>query len=791
MNRDFWIPDDLEITVSDNNSPVPGTILWIAPFFNRSGFGTGARAIVSSLHRVGARIRILSVGDVEPGIDDCDLDLIKSLEKTVVTPPVTTIISHVPSHDWLKIKIPEPNLNIMATTVFDCSSESGAPPDEMLAACRAMDQIWLHVVGEPERFIAAGFHPDMIKTLYWPHPWLENPAIPPVSPEPDISNRPFRFLNISLFLPRRRWNSLIAAYLSEFKADDNVELYLKVSFPSWHPIVDQPKRDLLNMIDLLRQKTCSDAKITLDEDIGTRLGILNLVDSCNAYVSTDTAPTAPISEARVRKRLLIVPEGFFQNLDNGHIGIKVDPSQTAPMTREMLFYQPNHKGSSMPLIDHRNVRRALRLAYLMTGEERRHVVANMTMVPGPAETVPPMIQAIKDGWVYKMARSRIELQRKDNFGIVWEGPQFSYHSLALINRELSLRLMNAGFELSIHNTAKELSDYKIEHKYQRLASMVNRSLTSPVGCHIRHQWPPDFTPPDEGHWIMIQPWEYGSLPKEWVTPMRSALDEIWVPSTFVRESFIRSGIPDEIVQVIPNGVDTGLFRPKAPSIPLKTKKKYRFLFVGGTIWRKGPDVLLRAYHDAFTSRDDVCLVIKDMGKDDIYNRQTYKDTIRRWQEQEGLPEIEYLDADISIAEMPGLYTACHCLVHPFRAEGFGLPIIEAMACGLPVIVSGYGASMDFCNEENAFLIETQEKYMYQKSIGDIDTIDFPWYAEPDRNDLIRLMRYVVTHPEIAEDKGHRGFTDILENYTWDKVSQRVIERLRAVQNQPIRRFTKP
>ena len=61
-------------------------------------------------------------------------------------------------------------------------------------------------------------------------------------------------------------------------------------------------------------------------------------------------------------------------------------------------------------------------------------------------------------------------------------------------------------------------------------------------------------------------------------------------------------------------------------------------------------------------------------------------------------------ATLSEAEMAGLYSACDCLVHPFRGEGFGLPVVEAMACGLPVIVTGAGPALDYATDETAFLI---------------------------------------------------------------------------------------
>ena len=55
-----------------------------------------------------------------------------------------------------------------------------------------------------------------------------------------------------------------------------------------------------------------------------------------------------------------------------------------------------------------------------------------------------------------------------------------------------------------------------------------------------------------------------------------------------------------------------------PPLPLQTDKSFKFLFVGGTIWRKGIDLLLKAYLLAFRANDDVCLVLKDVGAQTLY-----------------------------------------------------------------------------------------------------------------------------------------------------------------------------
>jgi glycosyltransferase involved in cell wall biosynthesis len=371
--------------------------------------------------------------------------------------------------------------------------------------------------------------------------------------------------------------------------------------------------------------------------------------------------------------------------------------------------------------------------------------------------------------------------------IRWEGDVFVWSSLALINREVTQRLA-ARPETSVALwTGLITVDPESEPEMRSMIPLLV-PLDGPADVHVRHQWPFSSEPPPEGRWVVMQHWEFGSLPRAWLQPMREEIDEVWVASQFVWDTFVSSGVPRERVVVVPCGVDTQLFTDEGPDYPLPDKKGFTFLFVGGTIARKGVDLLLHAYHQAFRPDDDVALVIKELGGKSFYQGQSMADQIARIHREGSTADIVLIEDELTPDRLAALYRSVDCLVHPYRGEGFGLPIAEAMACGKPVIVPNYGACLDFCSPETAYLVPAQVIRDGKWDPSNLETVHHPFWCEVDIDALAAAMRYVYDNRDEAQAKGKLGQAIIRERFTWEIMADRVAERLQAVMARPARRL---
>lgn len=381
----------------------------------------------------------------------------------------------------------------------------------------------------------------------------------------------------------------------------------------------------------------------------------------------------------------------------------------------------------------------------------------------------------------------------------WEGAQLTWHSLAHVNRELCLALLKTNqVELSLIPTQPDLFTANQYPQFQPLAERHHIPLSRPAEIHVRHSFPPLLSPPPEGHFVLTLAWEYGSLPREWIPPILNTVSEVWCYSEYVRSLYRDAGVPEERLALVPLGVDTQTFHPQLPPYPIEndeggerlraqTRERGRpfvFLFVGGTLWRKGIDILLAAYLSAFTPKDNVCLVIKDMGTRTFYLGMNYREKIRELLSNENLPSIVYTEDDLSPERIASLYATAGCVVQPYRGEGFCLPALEAMACGTPVIVPKGGPTDDFVDESVGWRLPAAKRPLGGNRVDTWECVGETWMFEVNPSDLARQMREVFENREEAKRRGENACKRVQERWTWNHAAEIVLKRLHALRDRP-------
>jgi len=163
--------------------------------------------------------------------------------------------------------------------------------------------------------------------------------------------------------------------------------------------------------------------------------------------------------------------------------------------------------------------------------------------------------------------------------------------------------------------------------------------------------------------------------------IRRAAAVLAVSAWTARELRSRLAIPDERLHVVPEGVDTSRFHPAAPP---PTAGRY-LLFVGSEQPRKNLPTLVRALAAIACDKRhaDLRLVkVGSPGGPEAPYRQRFLEEVHA----AGVADRLVLPGRVSHEELLSWYSGAECLVIPSAAEGFGLPVLEAMACGCPVIV---------------------------------------------------------------------------------------------------------
>ncbi len=374
--------------------------------------------------------------------------------------------------------------------------------------------------------------------------------------------------------------------------------------------------------------------------------------------------------------------------------------------------------------------------------------------------------------------------------IEFVGKFYDNHSLTIINRNIAL-ILNEIDNIDLYITP--LDDYepsagldkKIVKKLKDISAKEIDDNSYP-DIQIRHSYPPVWQWPthERTKIVYIQPWEYPKLPFEWQYKWETFADHVIVPSNYIKDIAVRGGLNPESITVVPNGFNEKIFNKEEPkNLPYGIDKdKFNFVYVGSSQWRKGLDLLINAWHKCFKSYDNARLIIKD--NPTVYGKNGVLNELVKMQYKTGCAPVIYIDDNISDETMADIFKASKVVVHPYRAEGFGMHIQEAVACGCVPILPDTGPHQDFISEEIGIRIQTNQTVVdisadevFAQKPGDSFTMmsSHTIVNEPSGQHLEKALQWMY---HSHEKKNHFDRVSALEMpNTWENVAKQYVEVL--------------
>ncbi|MGW0763022.1 glycosyltransferase family 4 protein [Streptomyces sp. NPDC002814] len=364
----------------------------------------------------------------------------------------------------------------------------------------------------------------------------------------------------------------------------------------------------------------------------------------------------------------------------------------------------------------------------------------------------------------------------------WSGPLEDQTGYAVEGRLLVRGLRQHGVAVNARSVQRELLVAEMEETDRIPSPAVFDDVDLSDRIHVVHAgWADPFPPaPAAGRTIWRTMFETDSLPDDWVARSRE-VDEIWVPTQHNVTTFSRSGVSHEKLRVLHEPLDAAKFSPTTCHSFEESAESDYFMFLSVFTWqlRKGWDVLLRAYFEEFNSSDHVLLILRaEVFPFGDSSPVSIVDEIERLRLDVGgrnTAPVRVIDTHVGDRELLGLYASADTFVLPSRGEGWGRPIMEAMAVGVPVITTGWGGPTEFAHSNSVHLLEYDLTSVSSRAEREYRLFAGHCWAEPSLSHLKREMRAAVTAGKGIRDK--ESAASVRRSFDYMHVTRRALEYL--------------
>ncbi len=310
-----------------------------------------------------------------------------------------------------------------------------------------------------------------------------------------------------------------------------------------------------------------------------------------------------------------------------------------------------------------------------------------------------------------------------------------------------------GYGYAAVETIRALQRKQCKVTFQ--ANTLELSKPTHARCHISFVQPDFYQGVPDQFCVGYTPWESSEIPERWKNHM-SRMDEIWTTSSYCKDIYEEYNVND-VIRVVPHGIDPEIWKINNRFIT----DKFVFFHIGGPTARKGGQRVYDAFEKVFGDNENVVLLLKSNGSSEC-----------RWYDGKGQygnanrhPRVQVVESYLEVYELVKLYNAAHCMVYPTSGEGFGLIPFQAIATGLPTIVTEATGTVDFANL--SVPLDSKPAPGNGIHLGN--------WVEPDFDDLCDKMLYVYNNYDKVKEKTLHGAHIIHNNQTWDHIGQQILD----------------
>jgi glycosyltransferase involved in cell wall biosynthesis len=283
-----------------------------------------------------------------------------------------------------------------------------------------------------------------------------------------------------------------------------------------------------------------------------------------------------------------------------------------------------------------------------------------------------------------------------------------------------------------------------------------------------------FAPFYKGTKIIWYVFDLTKIPETEIASLIKNYDEIWVPSEWGRQILLQHAVPFSKIRVMPEGVDAQTHFPD----PLSSKEengRVRLLQIGKFETRKSYYESVMSINKAFGNPENVEYFVKC---DWLKGNESLQHGMENLVFGHCRASTYTITGNVSAEEMIRLYRSADAFLFPSKGEGWGLPLLEALACGVPCLATNYSGQSEYLKDVEGLYLSLDFTLSPMNCPDTKNRLPRPendWglWAVADQDDFAMKLRQCVEQKTRWKANALAASKIVRELYSWEACARRV------------------